>query len=311
MGRFGWLLGIPAIAGCSGGESTPDSCTALAVEGITACPSATTVKGVDVSHYDGAIDWPTVHAAAISFAFVKATESTDYTDPQFAGNWAAMKSAGVVRGAYHFFHPDVDPSAQMTFFLHTIESAGGLVAGDLPPAIDFEVTNGVADATIAANLKTAILALQTATGMTPIVYTSPSFANGILPAGFGSTSTLWVANWQVSCPSLPAAWTGWKFWQSSDSGKVPGISSAAVDLDEFDGTLDELQMLGGPPLGAGGAADAGAPGRDSGAGSQGGADGGSIEGGSVAEAGAADAARSTSTDSGAGSAGHAAPCAPR
>jgi lysozyme len=305
-----WLVGLLPLTACGGGPSAPDGCTSLATEAITACPAATTVKGVDVSHYDGTIDWPTVHAGGVAFAFVKATESTDYVDPQFSGHWAAMKSAGVVRGAYHFFHPDVDPTAQITFFLQTVENAGGLAAGDLPPAIDFEVTNSVADATIAANLKTAILALQMATGMTPIVYTSPSFADAILPAGFGSTSTLWVANWQVSCPTLPAAWTSWAFWQSADTGKVAGISSSAVDLDEFDGTLGQLQALGGTPLGADAGADVGAPGGDAG-GLEAAVDAGSSEGGGVPAAGGGDAGLAPSVDAGKSSAGHGTPCASR
>lgn len=325
------LLLACALAACST-TAQSDFCASTSEQAVTACPGGTTVKGVDISHYDGTIDWATAHGSGIDFAFAKATESTNFTDPTFAANWAGMKSAGVVRGAYHFFHADVDPTAQMTFFVQAIQSAGGLQAGDLPPAIDFEVTNGVANATIAANLKTAIGALAQATGMTPIVYTSPGFANPILPAGFGTDSTLWVANWQVSCPSLPTAWTGWTFWQSADNGTVAGITGAtAVDIDEFNGTLAQLQGFAGgtpppadagsPPPGDGGTTPPGDAGSSSGSGDAStgsglgsGSGSGSTSGGSSGSSGSAegDAGGGTpkagaGSDAG-GSAGHPNPC---
>jgi lysozyme len=313
MQRVGVVVAL-ALAGCGSEPGPTSECTALGEQAVTTCPGGATTKGVDVSHYDGAIDWPTAHAAGVAFAFAKATESSDYIDPDFATNWAAMKSSGVVRGAYHFFHPDVDPTAQMTFFLKNIASAGGLEAGDLPPAIDFEVTNGVAAATIAANLQTAIAVLHEATGMKPIVYSSPSFADGILPAGFGSASTLWVANWQVSCPNLPTAWTSWAFWQSASTGMVAGISSSsgsAVDLDEFNGTLAQLQSVGGVP-----SLDAGAGTSDSGLGS--GAEAGTRDassprtdaGAGVPNAGGGSTSGGTG-DAGGSAPGRASPCPPR
>jgi lysozyme len=285
---LGAIAVVTAASSCGQGASASKWCASIG-EAVTSCPGSTTVKGVDVSHYDGTIDWATAHGAGIDFAFAKATESTSFTDPTFATNWAAMKKAGVVRGAYHFFHADVDPAAQMTYFAQAIQAAGGLEPGDLPPAIDFEVTNNVAASTIEQHLLTAIDALAKATGMKPIVYTSPSFANPIMPAGTGSTSTLWVANWQVSCPNLPSAWTSWSFWQSADNGTVAGISAGSVDLDEFDGSLAQLQAFGGTPGGDAGASsgggDAGGSGSSSGAGSGsssgGGSDGGAGSSGGV------------------------------
>lgn len=301
---------VAASLGACSTTSTTDFCASTTEQAATVCPGGTTVKGVDISHYDGTIDWATAHGSGIDFAFAKATESTNYTDPTFATNWAGMKAAGVVRGAYHFFHADVDPTAQMTFFVQAIQSAGGLQPGDLPPAIDFEVTNNVASATIAANLATAITALQKATGMKPIVYTSPGFANPILPSGFGSDSTLWVANWQVSCPNTPSAWSAWAFWQSADNGTVPGITGAtAVDLDEFNGTLAQLQGFGGstPAGDAGGPppADGGSAGKDAGGGSSssGSSSGSSSSGSSSGSGSGASGASSSGGSSGSGSGG--------
>src|SRR3974390_312346 len=200
----------------------------------------TTVKGMDISHYDGTIDWPTAKAGGISFAFAKATESTNFTDPTFATNWAGMKAAGVVRGAYHFFHADVDPMQQATYVLGVV---GTLEAGDLPIVLDLETTNGQTEATIAANAATFLKAVTQATGKTAIVYTSPSFLSDFSAL---APYTLWVANWGVSCPNLPAAWSTWGFWQNSDTGSVSGVTGAsAVDLDFFNGSLSQLGMGSG------------------------------------------------------------------
>jgi len=293
LGAIAVAAGVSlALASCGQGSSTSKWCASTG-EALTTCPGSTTVKGVDISHYDGTIDWATAHGDGIDFAFAKATESTNFTDPTFATNWAGMKKAGVVRGAYHFFHADVDPTAQMTYFVQAIQAAGGLEPGDLPPAIDFEVTNNVASGTIEQNLLTAIDALAKATGMKPIVYTSPGFADGIMPAGTGSTSTLWVANWQVSCPTMPTAWASWSFWQSADNGTVAGISASSVDLDEFDGSLAQLQAFGGKPGGdagsGGGGGDAGGASSSSGGGGSGSGAGGGSGSSSGAGSGGVDA----------------------
>lgn len=228
-----------ACAGCAGsdGESTSSATSATIVCGQT------TIHGMDVSHYDGAINWATAKSSGIDFAFVKATEGTTFVDPTFATNWTGMKSAGVVRGAYHFFHANVDPHAQASFVVQTV---GQLEAGDLPLVIDLETTDGQSAATVAANALAFLDAVKTATGKKPIVYVSPGFMNGSAAnaSGFASYS-LWVANWGVSCPDVPSPWAGWAFWQHSATGTVPGVPASAVDLDTFNGTLADLHAFGG------------------------------------------------------------------
>lgn len=109
--RRAWMpvvVGL-AVSGCASSEDVGTSESALVVCGQT------TVKGIDVYHGDNngqPINWMAVKTGGMSFAFAKATESTNFTDPEFATNWAGMKSAGLVRGAYHFFHSDQDPLAQ-------------------------------------------------------------------------------------------------------------------------------------------------------------------------------------------------------
>jgi MYXO-CTERM domain-containing protein len=234
------LFALPLLAACSA-ESEP---TGTAEEAIKVCPGATTLQGVDVSHYDGTIDWAKAKASGRVFAVVKATEGTGYTDPMFAGNWAAMKQNGVVRSAYHFFHANMDPVAQANHFLSVM---GKLQPGDLPPTLDLEVTDSQSAATITSTATQWLDTIAAATGTKPILYTSPSFVSSTLgsPAGLQNHAQLWIANWQVTCPDVPAPFTTWPFWQYSSTGTVPGIpgSSGGTDLDEFNGDMAALTAL--------------------------------------------------------------------
>ncbi len=241
-------------AGCSDGnfllEPTSGSATALTAPTPQAlsCASGSTLTGVDVSTYQGTIDWKSVKAAGISFAFAKATESTNIIDSTFATNWAGMKAAGVVRGAYHFFDPSVDAASQASYCLATV---GALEAGDLPVVLDFEQLGGKAEAAAVADAVTFLAAVTAATGKRAILYMSSDFLSASYPAL--SPYVLWVANYGVTCPGLPVEWSGWDFWQHSDTGAINGISGA-VDLDTFNGTSAQLGALTG--AGAGGS-DAG------------------------------------------------------
>jgi lysozyme len=239
--RLSLLLIVPLLAACG----APDERFGSAQDAITICPAGTTLEGIDVSHYDGTIDWAQVKASGRAFAFAKATEGTTYTDPSFAANWAGMKQQGIARSAYHFFHSNVDPTTEANHFLSVM---GSLQAGDLPPTLDLEVTDNQSAATITANTITWLDTVAAATGTKPILYASPSFISGTLgsPAGLENHATLWVANWGVNCPDVPAPFTGFAFWQYSDAGTVPGISgSSNVDLDRFNGDLAALQALAG------------------------------------------------------------------
>ncbi|HEX7604614.1 MAG TPA: GH25 family lysozyme, partial [Polyangiaceae bacterium] len=204
----------------------------------------TTVKGIDVYHGDNGgnpINWPAVKGAGISFAFAKATESTNFTDSAFATNWPAMKSAGLVRGAYHFFHADIDPVAQANFFLATV---GAVSKGDLL-VLDLEQMNGQTQQIVSAHALTFLATVKSATGVTPLLYTSPAFLSSF--AGFGSYP-LWVANYGVSCPNVPSPpWSTYTFWQSTGTGSL-SVITGALDLDTFNGTLAQLiAFADGPP----------------------------------------------------------------
>jgi lysozyme len=192
-------------------------------------------SGIDVSHFQGDVDWPTVKATGVSFAFAKATESTGTVDPMFKTNWQAMKDAGILRGAYHFFHPEKDATAQANNFIQTV---GPLAPEDLPPVLDLEITDGATGSAIVQGVETWLTLVSQQMGRVPMIYVTASYWNEYMTGDF-SNYLLWVANYDVSKPKLPNGWSDWNFWQHSKSGSVNGISGD-VDLDYFNGTFEEL-----------------------------------------------------------------------
>jgi lysozyme len=197
-------------------------------------------QGIDVSHIQQTVDWNAVRQAGKVFAFIKATEGITYTDPKFATNWSGAKAAGLLRGAYHFYETNDDPTAQADNFLSAVQ----LEPGDLPPVVDIERTkSGESASQIVQDLQTWLDLVEQATGRVPIIYTSPGYWNSLATSAFGRYP-LWVAEYGVKSPKPVAGWAGWTFWQSSESGTVSGISGS-VDLDVFQGTLAELAALAG------------------------------------------------------------------
>ena len=93
------------------------------------------IEGIDVSHYQGTIDWSKVAGAGKTFAFIKASDGTVGADPTFAYNWSRARQAGLRRGAYHFFRPITDALQQAQHFLRQL----GDDHGELPPVLDFEL----------------------------------------------------------------------------------------------------------------------------------------------------------------------------
>jgi len=233
-----WAVAWSA-AGCS---SSPEGGCARTGSAIAVCPEGPVVPGIDVSTYQSAIDWPEVRAAGIAFAFARVSDGTTAPDARFASNWRAMKSAGVLRGAYQFFRASEDPEAQAALVVSMLGAAGGLEAGDLPVVMDIETADGESNATVRTNMARWLDAVGRATGAAPIVYTNAATSPVIGPA-FGDAA-LWVASWDATCPSMPAGWSAWTFWQYSSMGSIAGVP-AVVDLDEFDGTLDDLVSFAG------------------------------------------------------------------
>jgi len=155
------------------------------------------VRGVDVSRYQGTINWSAVKNDGVHFAFIKATEGGDLTDPTFARNWRNSKRAGVIRGAYHFYRPGTDPARQARHFLRTVR----LSAGDLPPVLDVEVHGGIGSTRLQRGVRTWLRIVEEETGKRPIVYTNPGFARRLAGGDF-RRHALWIAHYRSTSPRV-------------------------------------------------------------------------------------------------------------
>lgn len=235
------LLALPlSLAACASpraGERVGED-----PEAVVFCPGPNTLPGIDVSEYQGNIDWNAVKASGIAFAIARVDDGT-YMDKKFDQNWPAMKSAGIIRGAYQFFEPGDDPSALADIIL---QKMGPLGEGDLPPMLDVEVTGGQSPAVINAHIHTWIDKVQAATGRKPLIYTGKYFWNDNVGSADFASYPLVLAAYVSGCPDTPSAWGSWTIWQHNDNGNIPGISGA-VDVDTFNGTMADLQALASPP----------------------------------------------------------------
>jgi lysozyme len=235
---------VIAVSACA---SRPELGTAQE-ESVPSCAAGATIKGVDVGA-EAPIDWQAFSAGGWDFAIAKASEGVTFVEPQFATNWPAMKAAGVVRGAYCFFHPSPDdPVQEADFFVDTVNKAGGFEQGDFA-ALDLETLDQTTAQQTAADALAFVQRVKQDTGITPIVYTSPRVFDMLLgsPAGW-SGYPLWDVTWNggpPKCPNIPASWPGWAFWQyAGDSITVPGLPGTMNDGDVFNGTRADLIAFG-------------------------------------------------------------------
>ena len=236
-----------SIAACDGGPDAADgdqSDIGEVQQAAKVCAAGTRLPGIDVSTYQGRIDWNAVKNAGIKFAVIRASHGAGIQDDTFAYNWSHAKSAGVVRGAYHYFQPEQDVNVQANQFVQIV---GQLEPGDLPPVLDVESTGGLTATQVANKVHKWLTIVEPALGRTPMIYTGKYFWQDNVGSADETASPLWVAQWGVTCPDLPSPWTSWKFHQTSDNGRVAGIN-AAVDTDVFNGTMDDLLAMGAPPV---------------------------------------------------------------
>lgn len=197
-------------------------------------------KGIDVSHWQGVIDWKQVKNAGYSFAFMKATEGTKLVDDQFRANARGAKSVGLLTGAYHLTRakkPE-DVKTELEHFVQIIESAGGVDSFRLPFVLDIETKEGGTRANISAIVHEWVRQFRLRTGRTLMIYTYPSFIDSSLDSTLGSIP-LWYAYYSSGTPANKGGWKAWEFIQYTNKGKVPGISGN-VDIDEFRGSEAEL-----------------------------------------------------------------------
>jgi len=197
------------------------------------------VHGIDVSAYQGHIDWPEVARNRVRFAFIKACEGATLRDPRFARNWREARAAGVLCGAYHYFQPNRDGQTQADLFARTVP----LAPGDLPPVLDVEAANFHDVAVMRREVARWLRLIEAHYGVRPILYSNHSFYQRHL-AGRFDDYPLWLAHYEVERPAL--ARSKWIIWQHSDESYVPGIRGV-VDFNVFQGNFEALQALRIPP----------------------------------------------------------------
>lgn len=195
-------------------------------------PKKYTIHGIDVSYYQGRIDWQKVKnmeedGVKISFAFIKATEGLLTVDPCFQRNWREAPKAGLKVGAYHFFRPKKSGLWQANFFLQTVS----IEKGDLPPVVDIESLDGVSPTQMRKELNAFIIQVEERTKVKPIIYTGLKFYRDYLQ-GYYSDYPFWVAHYHQ--PKLRLNEKAWKFWQHSDKARINGINHV-VDFNAFNG----------------------------------------------------------------------------
>jgi lysozyme len=197
------------------------------------------IQGIDVASYQGYPNWTSVKNSGKTFAFTKATEGTTYTNPYFATNWARIKSAGLIRGAYHYGRPGTDPVTQANRFCNVVAPTHG----DLQMTLDIEVTDGKTPSQVRSWIVAFINQIKSRTGRPGIIYTGFYFWRDSAGNGSNLNCPLWLAAYVSNpAPYVPAAWSFFTFWQYTSSGSVPGVSGN-VDRDAFNGSLTGLNNL--------------------------------------------------------------------
>ncbi len=218
---------------------TPDTPHMAPVPATRICPDGDVTEGIDVSYWQETINWNQVAADGVKFAFIRVSYGLEFYDSQFENNWAGAKANGIYRGAYQYFLAGQDAGDQAQMLLDAI---GTPQDGDLPPVLDVESygNDGVSAATVDAGVREWVNIVEAALGRKPLIYTSWGVWSGMTGSTAFGDVPLWVANWGVSCPSVPDGWNAWDFWQTTDSGSIDGIGGN-VDLDKFNGGLAALE----------------------------------------------------------------------
>ena len=210
------------------------------LKGYGVCmPHGYNVHGIDISHYQGIINWKMLSQTRqsqfpIRFVFMKATEGGDFADKNFVANFDSAKANHFIRGAYHFYNPKTDAHKQADFFIQSVK----LEAGDLPPVLDIEKKSKNMDK-LRADLKLWLQRVEGHYGVKPIIYTSYKFKKRYLNDSVFNSYPYWIAHYYVDSVEYKG---DWKFWQHHDAGTLPGIDEQ-VDLNIFNGTIHQLDSL--------------------------------------------------------------------
>nr|WP_243207972.1 GH25 family lysozyme [Pseudoflavonifractor hominis] len=202
------------------------------------------VFGVDVSTYQGEVDWTSLAGQGVDFAFIKATEGSGLKDVRFAENWSGSQAAGIRPGAYHFFSYDSPGETQAQNFIETVP----VTPGSLPPVVDIEFYGSYLDEPADAAATKAILdplleVLEEHYGVKPILYATYRSYQLYLSGREYQDYPLWI-----SSPLVAPLLHDWDFWQYSHAARLEGYQGREqrIDLNVFRGSRKAFDAFGLP-----------------------------------------------------------------
>jgi lysozyme len=202
------------------------------------------VEGIDVSHWQGDVDWRAVKRSGRHFGFAKATEGRSLVDEKFDQNWKNMKDAGIIRGAYHFAKPTAAAKPQAHHFHKTVN----LEPGDLPLVLDLEDGEEIGPKKLEQWVRTFVDEVKSLSGNAPIIYSGGFWKSHLNHMTDNLGCPLWLPQYGPKAEN-PMAWKKWTFWQYSDGTinaarlrPVPGVGQSC-DRNRFQGIVTQLRKL--------------------------------------------------------------------
>ncbi len=217
--------------------------------GASQASAATYVNGMDVSGHQGNVAWSTAWNNGARFAYVKATEGTSYKNPYFAQQYNGSYNVGMIRGAYHYAHPDSSTGATQADYLLAHGGGWSSDGRTLPPALVLQpgtsaTCYGLGPSAMVNWIRAFSDDIHTKTSKYPMIYTTFSWWNTCTTnsSAFATTNPFWIASYTSAPPTaIPAGTATWTIWQSASSGLLPG------GQDHFNGSYTQLQALATNP----------------------------------------------------------------
>lgn len=211
-----------------------------ALYGDARYPEGYSIQGIDISHYQGDIDWKKLRGASINgepvrFIIMKSTEGNSLIDSNFKDNFNNAKDYGFIRGAYHYFVPGVPASEQAEHFLGQVS----LEEGDMPPVLDFEKQGSLTPEQVADEALTWLRMVEARYKVKPVIYTYYKFKLTFLSDSVFDEYPYWIAHYYVDTLRYKGKW---KLWQHTDAGKLDGIKGD-VDFDIYNGSMYDLMKF--------------------------------------------------------------------
>ena len=213
-----------------------------ALYGDVSYPEGYEIHGIDISHYQGEIDWEKlknngmIEKCPVRFVMIKATEGSSKIDENFIDNFYNAREYGFIRGAYHFYSVYSPAEAQARYFIKNVK----LEAGDLPPVLDVEhKPKNQTDEEFKKSILTWLDIVEVKYTAKPNIYTYYKFKMKYLSDKVFDDYPYWIAHYYVDKVEYNGQW---KFWQHTDCGKLPGISGY-VDFNIYNGSFYDLRRL--------------------------------------------------------------------